>query len=61
MTAQTNQTHAEKVLDERCTNCGGRLKQFPVRDDGVLIGQDVGCPNFFREQHCPEVVREVRE
>lgn len=61
MATQHNQTHTEKVVDERCTNCGGRLKRFPVRDDGVLIGHDVGCPNFFRDEDCPEVAREVRE
>jgi len=61
MATQTNQKHAEKVLDERCTNCGGRLKQFPVRDDGDLIGHAVGCPNAYRDEDCPDVVREVLE
>lgn len=54
--------HDEQVLSERCTNCGTRLKRYPVTDTtGTVTGHDVGCPNFYRNDDCPEVIREVRE
>jgi len=59
--ALTADKHTEKVLGEQCENCGSRLKQYPVREDGRVVGHDVGCPNFFRSDGCSEVVREVRE
>ena len=41
--------HDEKVLNERCENCGCRLKQYPVvRPDGDVIGHEVGCPEYIR-------------
>ena len=44
----------EKILDEFCGNCGGRLKQFPVSDGTT----EKGCPNFYRNEDCKEVIEE---
>lgn len=49
----------EKLLDEKCKNCGTQLKQHPNSNDG---GGIVSCPNFYRGgkfEDCKEVIREV--
>jgi len=52
---------SEKLLDEKCENCGTRLKQVPYSDKH---GGVVTCPNFYRDgkfEDCKEVVREIPE
>jgi hypothetical protein len=61
--ANNNEEVKEKILDERCDNCGGRLKQYPIQKDGEPAGGGVCCPNYWREggrwENCQEVVREI--
>jgi len=59
-----NEEVKEKILDERCDNCGGRLKQYPTQKaGGEPAGGAVCCPNYWREgsrwENCEEVVREI--
>lgn len=52
--------YKEKVLDEFCSNCGTRLKQYPENNGETAIKS---CPNEWRSgekfEDCKEVVEVI--
>jgi len=61
MSSSSSQKVKEKILDEKCENCGTRLKQVP---NSKGHGGIVTCPNFYRDgkfEDCDEVVCEIPE